>query len=139
VLKKEGIKFIGGHANGYECLTSIRYNTPHGEGEIDSIGMTGNVVVFIENKMTSLNLTEFRKENEIFDDIFEKLSRETPNLIKLKVFIAFRIDKNIEASNYSDCQFINIFTEPNIGKSIKDRVMKASSQETIDDYLERSK
>jgi hypothetical protein len=138
LLKKEGIKFIGGHANGYECLTSIRYNTPHGEGEIDSIGTTGNVVLFIENKMTALNLTEFKRENELFNDIFEKLGREIPNLNKLKVFIAFRIDRNIESSNYPDCQFINLFAESNIGKNIKDRVLKASSQETIDGYLKGS-
>lgn len=139
LLKKEGIKFIGGHANGYECFTSIRYNTPHGEGEVDSIGMAGNSVIFIENKMTALNLTDFRKESEVFDDIFEKLHREIPNLNKLKVFIAFRIDKNIETSNYPDCHFINLFEEGNIGKSIKDKVLKAGSQETIDDYLKSMK
>jgi hypothetical protein len=138
LLKKEGIKFIGGYANGYECFTSIRYNTPHGEGEVDSIGIAGNAVLFIENKMTALNLGEFRNENELFDDIFEKLYRELPNLNKLKVFIAFRIDKNIEVSNYPDCQFINLFAESNIGKTIKDRVLKTSSRETIDGYLKGS-
>ena len=88
--------------------------------------------------MTALNLAEFRRENETFDDIFEKLGKEIPHLSKLKVFIAFRIDKNVEASNHPDCQFINLFAESNIGKSIKARVLKATSQETIDGYLRQN-
>jgi hypothetical protein len=139
ILKKEGVKFIGGHANGYECFTSIRYNTPHGEGEVDCIGIVRNTIIFIETKMTALNLTDFKKENETFDGIFEKLAKEIHNLNKLKAFIAFRIDKNIDIENCRDCHFINLYEEGNIAENIIESVLKTSSQETIEDYLKDSK
>jgi len=139
ILKKDGVKFIGGHANGYECFTSIRYNTPHGEGEVDCIGVVRNTIIFIETKMTTLNLTDFEKQNEVFDGIFEKLGKEIHNLNKLKVFIAFRIDKNIDNANCHDCHFINLYDERNITKSILESVLRASSQETIDEYLKSIK
>jgi hypothetical protein len=135
ILRKEGVRFIGGHANGYECLTSIRYNTSHGEGEVDCIGIVRNTVIFIETKMTTLNLTDFKKENETFDDISEKLGNEISNLNKLKVFVAFRIDNHIDATVYRDCYFVNLYDKRDIAKDIIDRILKTSSQETIDDYL----
>jgi hypothetical protein len=139
ILKKEGVRFVGGRANGYECFTSIRYNTSHGEGEVDCIGVVRNTIIFIETKMTTLNLADFKKENGIFDDIFEKLSKEIHNLNKLKVFIAFRIDRNIDTTASRDCQFINFLDERNIAEDVTDRVLKTSFQGTIDGFLKSLK
>ena len=133
VLKKRGIKFIGGRANGYDCFTSIQYNTSYGKGEIDCICLIGDTLVFIETKMTTLTLTEFKKEDKTFEDVYERVSNGIPNLKKHKVFIAFRIDRNIETKNYFDCQFIDLFAEEDIAQSILNKV-KSISQETIDYY-----
>lgn len=110
---------------------------PEGEGEVDSIGFLKNTVIFIENKMTSLNVTDFKNENAVFDIIFEKLKNEVPNLKKLKVFIAFKIDENVDVANCNDCHFIDIFSESDLSKNIRDKLLKVSTQETIEDYLTR--
>jgi predicted nucleic-acid-binding Zn-ribbon protein len=136
ILEKEGVKFIGGHADGYECFTSIRYSTSVGEGEIDCIGTFRNTMMFFETKMTTLSPTEFKKANDIFDDIFAKLTKEIHELNELKVFIAFRIDQNIDTATCHNCHFVDLYEEKNIARSILNRVSK--SQETIDAYLQES-
>jgi hypothetical protein len=139
ILKNNGVKFIGGRVDGYDCFTSIRYKTPHGEGELDSIGIFANTIIFIETKMTTLNSTDFEKQNEIFEGIFEKLGKEIHNLNKLKVFIAFRIDRNIDAANCRGCHFINLYEERNIAQSVLETVLRVGSQETIDNYVKSAK